>query len=43
MTLFQLDFTGEKDSKLTIEFDKKSLTDLYMNLEKIQNQLDALK
>ncbi|KAL2735325.1 COMM domain-containing protein 10-like isoform X1 [Vespula squamosa] len=43
MALFQLDFTGEKDSKLTIEFDEKSLTNLYMNLEKIQNQLDALK
>lgn len=43
IALFQLDFIGEKDSKLTIEFDKKSLTDLYMNLEKIQNQLDALK
>ncbi|XP_015190739.1 PREDICTED: COMM domain-containing protein 10-like isoform X1 [Polistes dominula] len=43
VALFQLDFTGEKDSKLTIEFDKKSLTDLYMNFEKIQNQLDALK
>lgn len=43
MALFQLDFMGDRDSKLTIEFDKKSLTDLYANLEKIQSQLDALK
>ncbi|XP_015430603.1 PREDICTED: uncharacterized protein LOC107187105 [Dufourea novaeangliae] len=43
VALLQLNLTGEKDSKLTVEFDKKELTDLYQNLEKIQAQLDALK
>ncbi|XP_031832563.1 COMM domain containing 10 protein valette [Nomia melanderi] len=43
MALLQLNLTGERQSKLTVEFDKKELTDLYHNLEKIQSQLDALK
>lgn len=41
--LMQLNLTGEKQSKLTVEFDKQKLIDLYQNLEKIQSQLDALK
>lgn len=43
VALLQLNLTGEQRSKLTAEFDKKELTDLYQNLEKIQSQLDALK
>lgn len=43
MALLQLNLTGEQESKLTVEFDKKELTELYQNLEKIQSQLDALK
>lgn len=43
VALLQLDLTGDKASKLTVEFDKKQLIDLYYNLEKIQAQLDALK
>lgn len=42
-SLLQLNLTKEEDSKLTVEFDKKKLVDLYENLEKIQSQLDALK
>ncbi|XP_012217321.1 COMM domain-containing protein 10 [Linepithema humile] len=41
--LLQLSLTGDQTSTLTMEFDKKQLTDLYCNLEKIQTQLDALK
>ncbi|XP_033340037.2 COMM domain containing 10 protein valette [Megalopta genalis] len=43
MALLQLNLVGEQQSQLTVEFDKKGLTDLYQNLEKIQSQLDALK
>lgn len=43
VALLQLNLTAEQRSKLTAEFDKKELTDLYQNLEKIQSQLDALK
>lgn len=43
MALLQLNLTGEEESKLTVEFDKKELVDLYQNLEKIQSQLDVLK
>ncbi|XP_003706670.1 COMM domain containing 10 protein valette [Megachile rotundata] len=43
MALMQLNLTGEDQSKLTVEFDKKQLINLYENLEKIQSQLDALK
>lgn len=43
MSLLQLNLTGEEESKLTVEFDKKELIDLYHNLEKIQSQLDAFK
>ncbi|XP_020283768.1 COMM domain-containing protein 10 [Pseudomyrmex gracilis] len=43
VALLQLDLTGDKTSTLTVEFDKKQLTDIYYNLEKIQSQLDALK
>ncbi|XP_076297872.1 COMM domain containing 10 protein valette [Lasioglossum baleicum] len=43
MALLQLNLTGEQQSKLTVEFDKKELIDLYQNLEKIQSQLDVLK
>ncbi|XP_053972339.1 COMM domain-containing protein 10 [Hylaeus anthracinus] len=43
MALMQLNLTGEQQSKLTVEFDKKELTELYQNLEKLQSQLDALK
>ena len=43
IALLQLNLTGEQRSKLTAEFDKRELTDLYQNLEKIQSQLDALK
>ncbi|KAF3423119.1 hypothetical protein E2986_02290 [Frieseomelitta varia] len=43
MSLLQLNLTGEEESKLTVEFDKKELIDLYNNLEKIQSQLDAFK
>lgn len=39
----QLNFGNPSDSKLTVEFDKKDLSDLYHNLEDIQTQLDALK
>ena len=41
--LMQLNLTREEQSKLTVEFDKQKLIDLYQNLEKIQSQLDALK
>lgn len=41
--MLQLNLTGDKSSKLTVELDKKELTDLYNNLERIQSQLDALK
>ncbi|XP_011154873.1 COMM domain-containing protein 10 [Harpegnathos saltator] len=43
VALLQLGLTGDKTSMLTVEFDKKQLTSLYYNLEKIQTQLDALK
>jgi len=43
VALLQLGLTGDKTSTLTVEFDKKQLTDLYYNLEKIQTQLDALE
>lgn len=43
MALLQLNLTGEDESKLTLEFDKKELIDLYHNLERIQSQLDAFK
>ncbi|XP_076244812.1 COMM domain containing 10 protein valette [Calliopsis andreniformis] len=43
IALLQLNLTGEQQSKLTVEFNKKELIDLYQNLEKIQSQLDALK
>ncbi|XP_032680232.1 COMM domain-containing protein 10-like [Odontomachus brunneus] len=43
VALLQLGLTGDKTSMLTVEFDKKQLTSLYYNLEKIQAQLDALK
>jgi len=43
VALLQLDLIGDKTSTLTMEFDKKQLTELYYNLEKIQIQLDALK
>ncbi|XP_017890739.1 COMM domain-containing protein 10 [Ceratina calcarata] len=43
MALLQLNLTGEEESKLTVEFDKKELIDLYQNLEKMQSQLDSLK
>jgi len=43
VALLQLGLTGDKTSTLTMEFDKKQLTELYYNLEKIQTQLDALK
>lgn len=43
VVLLQLGLTGDKTSTLTTEFNKKQLTDLYYNLEKIQTQLDALK
>lgn len=43
MALLQLNLTGEEESKLTVEFDKNELIDLYQNLEKIQSQLDAFK
>lgn len=43
MALLQLNLTGEEESKLTVEFDKKKLIDLYQNLEKMQSQLDTLK
>lgn len=43
VALLELGLIGEKNSKLTVEFDKKELTGLYENLEKIQVQLDALK
>ena len=43
ISLLQLNLTGEEESKLTVEFDKKELIDLYHNLEKIQSQLDAFK
>ncbi|XP_011877889.1 PREDICTED: COMM domain-containing protein 10 [Vollenhovia emeryi] len=43
VALLQLSLTGDKTSTLTTEFDKKQLTELYYNLEKIQAQLDALK
>ncbi|XP_014482049.1 PREDICTED: COMM domain-containing protein 10 [Dinoponera quadriceps] len=42
VALLQLGLTGDKTSTLTVEFDKKQLTSLYYNLEKIQTQLDAL-
>ncbi|XP_034935673.1 COMM domain-containing protein 10 [Chelonus insularis] len=41
--LLQLAMTGKEKEKLTVEMDKSSLSDLFENLEKIQNQLDALK
>jgi len=43
VAFLQLGLTGDKTSTLTMEFDKKQLTELYYNLEKIQTQLDALK
>lgn len=43
VALLQLGLSGDKTSTLTTEFDKKQLTDLYYNLEKIQTQLDTLK
>lgn len=43
VALLQLGLTGDKTSTLTTEFNKKQLTELYYNLEKIQTQLDALK
>lgn len=43
VVLLQLGLTGDKTSTLTTEFDKKQLTELYHNFEKIQIQLDALK
>ncbi|XP_011262859.1 COMM domain-containing protein 10 [Camponotus floridanus] len=43
IALLQLGLTGDETSTLTVEFDKKQLTDLYYNLEKIQTQLDALE
>lgn len=43
MALLQLNLTGEDESKLTLEFDKKELIDLHHNLERIQSQLDAFK
>lgn len=43
VALLQLGLTGDETSTLTVEFDKKQLTDLYYNLEKIQTQLDALE
>ncbi|XP_012527988.1 COMM domain-containing protein 10 [Monomorium pharaonis] len=43
VALLQLGLTGDKTSTLTVEFDKKQLTELYYNLEKIQSQLDFLK
>lgn len=43
IALLRLNLTGEQQSKLTVEFNKKELTDLYQNLEKIQSQLDTLK
>ncbi|XP_076751804.1 COMM domain containing 10 protein valette [Xylocopa sonorina] len=43
MALVQLNLTGEEESKLTVEFNKKELIDLYQNLEKMQSQLDSFK
>ncbi|OAD59305.1 COMM domain-containing protein 10 [Eufriesea mexicana] len=43
MALLQLNLTGEEESKVTVEFNKNELIDLYQNLEKIQSQLDAFK
>ncbi|XP_077261087.1 COMM domain containing 10 protein valette [Temnothorax americanus] len=43
VALLQLGLTGDKTSTLTTEFDKKQLTELYYNLEKIQSQLDTLQ
>lgn len=43
VALLQLSLSGDQTSTLTTEFDKKQLTDLYYNMEKIQAQLDALK
>ncbi|KAF7990075.1 hypothetical protein HCN44_009018 [Aphidius gifuensis] len=34
---------ADKKERVTVEFDKKSLTELYQGLEKIQQQLDAIK
>lgn len=34
---------ADKKERVTVEFDKKSLTELYEGLEKIQKQLDAIK
>ncbi|CAL7946101.1 unnamed protein product [Xylocopa violacea] len=43
MALVQLNLTEEEDSKLTVEFNKKELINLYQNLEKMQSQLDSFK
>lgn len=43
VALLEMSLTGQQNTKLTLEFNKKELTDLYDNLEKIQAQLDALK
>lgn len=44
LVLLQLGLNeAEEKKKLTVEFDKSSLSDFYDKLEKIQSQLDALK